>query len=295
MSESVIARVSEENRVCERWRPHLQMIGDAVCYHGDCAWQRIDENEDLGARRAADGGWYLRVRIAGKFFDWDRYPNLAHMICQPVGFAAMVEMMDNPPDIASDAPRPSPGDLWAASIGRRYVGATFETFEQPTDAHVKAFAAVAQFAAKIGAGQALAGNLVLCGPVGAGKDHLLIAAGRYLRDTIGVAPVFTFGANLYAEVIGSRWDDAKIRRYANCQLLIVSDPVGAERRIGRHQAEILYRIVNDRNVALLPTWVSVNATNQADAIDRLGDAITDRLRDGAVIVPMPLASYRQPQ
>ena len=55
------------------------------------------------------------------------------------------------------------------SLGARYAGASFASFEQPTDPHRKACEAVKH--AATACSESESSWLVLCGPTGAGKYH----------------------------------------------------------------------------------------------------------------------------
>lgn len=197
--------------------------------------------------------------------------------------------------------------------GRRYDKCRFATFApHGSDEHQsRQKAAVKKLAswdvaAAIESGQ----NLVIYGPVGTGKDHLMVSAmlkmlccaeipcERYGEpSTRAVNPLWANGADLFGRMRDSfdATSEAEfLQPYIDADILCVSDPVpsGAD-KLTDFQAATLYRILDRRYNAMRPVWVSMNISNASDFDRRLSPQIADRLRDGALVVKCDWPSYRK--
>jgi len=107
-------------------------------------------------------------------------------------------------------------------------------------------------------------NLMLVGPSGTGKDHLL--AGCVRKAIIaGVSSVgWTSGPKLYSGLrcmmAENRSENDVISPLTSCRLLVFSDL--AMTTLTDYQREIVYRIIDDRYNNRRPTWISANVTNR---------------------------------
>lgn len=138
-------------------------------------------------------------------------------------------------------------------------------------------------------------GMILVGPSGTGKDHLLTGA-VFRAVNAGVKSIrWVSGPLLFAEVRGviseNRHVESMIRQYKNCGLLVFSDL--AMGTLTDFQADIVYRIVDARYSSLRPTWVSVNAPTRDALEDMTSVQIVDRLSHGAVKIMCNWESYRK--
>lgn len=185
---------------------------------------------------------------------------------------------------------------WEAVADKRYAGCTLDNLERYHASQDLPFAAVRRFASDMPGHLERGESLVLHGPKGTGKDHLAAAV---------IRPAFMAGASarrvngpdlqgMARDVFSDRelTEGSLVERYAAVQWLWLSDPVCPGGDLTTHQAAILYRILDRRYNAMLPTIMTINATDLADAERRVGPAIIDRVRHGATIVQCAWPSFR---
>ncbi|MBU2025994.1 ATP-binding protein [Patescibacteria group bacterium] len=187
--------------------------------------------------------------------------------------------------------------LWE-SRGRRYAGCTLENFQAVTpDQRVvveRLRAYRGTLAEKVEAGV----GLVLTGPSGTGKDHLLaglfdaaISAGLTLQWTSGPKLCIRF-----RDRIGNDEDERRtIRQYTDPDVLVISDPMPMFGALTNYQAQVLYEIGDTRANAMRPTWVTINAKNRQEADGRLGPQIVRRLSQDAISLACNWEPYKGAQ
>lgn len=141
-------------------------------------------------------------------------------------------------------------------------------------------------------------NMVLYGPVGTGKDHLAIAAVRFLfRDNLISARWVNF-RDVVADNRDRITEGSKERDFINklCspKVLIVSDPVPQQGTITDAQSDLLYRMIEYRTREMRTTILTVNVADDQDAKSKLGVPTWDRLCHNAWKIHCAWPSYRQP-
>ena len=177
-----------------------------------------------------------------------------------------------------------------ARMGARYADCTFESFQVT---HADQEAVVRRLAAYDWERRP---NVLLFGPKGTGKDHLLAALVRRATD-LGVE--WRNGLDLFGEwrdLVGGdkpeRERDALAPLVA-ADVLALSDPLPPSGELTAWQQQMLARVVDGRYRALRPTWATLNVQGREDFESRLGPLIADRLRDGAVALFCNWPSYRR--
>jgi DNA replication protein DnaC len=139
-------------------------------------------------------------------------------------------------------------------------------------------------------------GLVLYGSVGTGKDHLLAAA-LYHVASAGIPVAWVSGEDIYAKIRDSMDSgelEAKIIQPLLRPLVLgISDPVYPTGELGDWDKRVLARLLDQRYRALRPTWLTMNATDEADAKGKLTSLIWDRFQEDALIVPCFWQSFRQ--
>ncbi len=131
------------------------------------------------------------------------------------------------------------------------------------------------------------GNLLLSGDTGLGKTFLSASIARVVSEA-GHSVVYDTAAHVFARFEAQKFsreeDDAEddVRRYLNCDLLIVDD-LGTEMTTSFVQSA-LYQIVNSRLMDRRKTIISTNL-NPDELGQRYGAAILSRLLGEYRILP----------
>lgn len=141
--------------------------------------------------------------------------------------------------------------------------------------------------------QTLKGTLVLYGPFGVGKTHLLAALCNYL-NTHGEnnTPRFVTSPNLFASIshhMSKNWDYADlIYNAATCSLLILDDVDKA--KWSEFREETYFAIIDQRVNQGLPTALSTNRLTELETF--VGGAVASRLSIGQIAIEMTGQDYR---
>ena len=172
---------------------------------------------------------------------------------------------------------------------------TIDNFDCPSDDHKKAVESVKGYL------QAATGGprrgLLLIGPTGTGKDHLMMSVLRALIHKWGVECRWNDGQQFFSDVRNAyaenEGESSLLNELSRCRLLAISDPLPAVGRLTDHQMNVFGIVMDRRSRSMLPTIATVNVANRAELYDRLGDRNADRLCEDAVVVPCNWSSYRQ--
>ncbi len=194
--------------------------------------------------------------------------------------------------------------------GKRYAACRFENFEATTEAKKAARDAIIRFAEHLDQHIADGTNLVLFGPCGTGKDHLMFALMRYAVK-LGCAMHSYWskghgkktlqwgnGVDMYSG-LRATFDDSHaserdwLAKYADPSVLAISDPLPPVGNLTDFQQGALLNILDMRYSQMKPTWVTVNVADGNELDERLGLQSADRLRHDAVVVHYNWESYRK--
>lgn len=201
--------------------------------------------------------------------------------------------------------------IWGNFIkqrGQRYVPCRLSNYEAAFPKQVEALAAMQGYAdaawERIGDGQ----NVVIFGPSGTGKDHLLVGLVHATIAGLEQAKAETrnrevtfewhngpaLSAAVRADIAsGCRERDTTIYSACNAAVLLLSDIIPPAGKLTDFQADTLYLIIDERYNWRRPTWVSVNVKNRQELDAGLGAAVADRLIDGALTIGCDWPSYRK--
>ena len=186
--------------------------------------------------------------------------------------------------------------LWKER-GVRYRECTLANFKAVTTAHRLVRDALYAYHNALADNVRQGVNLVLIGPEGTGKDHLLASLFNPAIDA-GLSIKWTSGAVLWSRLRdGINESEAEwtiMRQYITPDILVLSDPQPLFDRLSNYQAATLYRIVDERVNNCRAIWAAMNCVDRAEADSKLSAPIVGRLTDGAVSLACDWASYRQP-
>lgn len=184
-------------------------------------------------------------------------------------------------------------------VGARYRDCRMENYDIQTQAQKDVVNALDEYAADMPRNVQEGNGLLLYGSSGTGKDHLLIALARDAIRDHGTEFRWTNGMTMFGNFrdgIGEERSEVQtVRDYASPEVLILSDPLPPIGTLSQYQASMLMRILDERNREYRPTWATINVKGPAEAIERMGAPLVDRLRDGSVACECNWASFRKAQ
>lgn len=182
--------------------------------------------------------------------------------------------------------------------GVRYENCTFENYA--ADTPVKASAVEKLKAYARDPSNITTGNgVILFGPRGTGKDHLVTALARQVVETCGASIEWVNGLDLYGafrDAFSERATKSErevIATYTKPDVLYVSDPLPPIGALSEFQMGSLFRILDSRYCNCKTTWITVNVQDGAELDARLGPQNGDRLRDGALAIYCNWPSHRK--
>lgn len=175
--------------------------------------------------------------------------------------------------------------------GNRYWKCTLENFVVEHPGQQAVVDALVEYRTQLQENVKAGVGIVLFGPTGTGKDHLLVALGRFAIEKHGLTVAWVYGPDLAACPFDRM--DSTVSQYTYPSVLILSDPVVGAAMPG--QMSLLARIIHRRDRMRRPIWATMNVRKGDEADANLGPALTDRLRDGAVTAFCGWQSYRKPQ
>lgn len=191
--------------------------------------------------------------------------------------------------------------------GPRYEACRFANYEIGSEDQKKVVDRLRDFAASK---DALNRNVVLVGPTGTGKDHLLMALAHEVANQHGAVPLWVNGCEFYSYLQresfepGTRIHDeervltsvsASYFNERTTSILWISDPLPPSGVLSEFKQQGLFSVVDFRYSRLLPVWTTMNVANASEAETRIGTQTVDRLQDGALVLVCDWDSYRKPK
>jgi DNA replication protein DnaC len=193
-------------------------------------------------------------------------------------------------------------DAVKREAGRQYAGATFDSFRcYGTDAEQQDQRAFVDdlklhcstFPQSIDNG----GNVVLLGPCGTGKDHLMIGMVREAirsgcHDVGWVDAAEMFGTLKDALAAGQIVGDY-LREWIKPQLLVISDLIPGGDALTPFETDILFRLLNARGRRLKATWVNANVQSREEASQKMSAKCLSRLGFRAFVARTTWSDFRK--
>jgi len=188
--------------------------------------------------------------------------------------------------------------------GARYERCTLQNYRTHTKSQQAVRDAILGFSEDMALHVKQGDGVILLGPAGTGKDHLLVGLARVAimkcRFTFSGSrrnPVqWTNGADLFASVrdaIKNEDENRVVNGYIQDPILVISDPTPVTGAITEFQANTLYRIIDGRYSRCKPTWVSINVGSRQEAEEKLGVQVVDRLAHNSLVLQCDWPSYRR--
>lgn len=189
--------------------------------------------------------------------------------------------------------------LWCDLIrsrGERYENCYLKNFDTANDAQRAAVEALTAYCGDVGERIKRGEGIILFGPKGTGKDHLLVAVSR-AAIRAGHTVRWENGMDLFGAVrdaIGKGDDERTlVHRLVAPDVLYLSDPLPPIGSLTDFQASMLFRVLDGRYSRRRPTWVTVNVSSGQELESRMGPQNGDRLKDGALAIFCDWPSYRK--
>jgi DNA replication protein DnaC len=183
----------------------------------------------------------------------------------------------------------------AEDLGKRYAPdrVTLDNYELYHPEQERVLARLRKIAADIGNFVKEGRGLILWGTVGTGKDHLL-AATMYAAAGKGFSCRWTSGHDYYAACRNpSPAEYLDLKNYESAHVLGISDPAAVAGQTTDWSLQQLYRVVDNRNREMQPTWITINAQEVGDIAPAIGDAAWSRLQERAEVLRCMWEDYRE--
>jgi DNA replication protein DnaC len=189
--------------------------------------------------------------------------------------------------------------LWdevASELGPRLCEARLSNYQADCEGQKVVLAALQKYGEGMEAEVAIGNGILLFGPAGTGKDHLLAALSRVATLKLGFSVRWCYGPTLFSslrdridsEAPESRWVDALVRP----EILVLSDPC-LPGGLSSWQATMLLAAVDRRYRLQRPVWSSLNVVSGAQADELMTAPLIDRLKDNALAAYCDWPSFRK--
>ncbi len=180
--------------------------------------------------------------------------------------------------------------------GKRYKDVGFPNYDVSHGEQAAVVDDLKEYAKDIADNVNAGKGVILFGPSGTGKDHLLLALARAAISADVLSVHWACGQELFGgarDLIGGNGSEYDfIKQYTRPTILILSDPLPVSGSLTDFQAGLISRIVDGRYRNGLPTWCSMNVAGKEEVEERMGVAIVDRLRHDSLARYCDWPSYR---
>ncbi len=141
------------------------------------------------------------------------------------------------------------------------------------------------------------GGLILLGPPGTGKDHLLMAAMKAAILNHGFEVRWVDGLELFSSLkaaIRSGDPQKIVKQFSEVPILAISDPVPPRAELSDYELGMLRQVVDRRYNAMRATWITTNVQTAEDGDRLLTAAVLTRILDGALHLFCGWECHRRP-
>lgn len=180
--------------------------------------------------------------------------------------------------------------------GRRYKDCTLDSFKCTNAMQEKTVSALRDYATKAKEAIERGQSVLMIGPKGTGKDHLLVGLAKAVFMVTGEAPLWRNGVDLLEQFHAEAMEPKGCRLLdplTTSKILYLSDILPPTGSLSESKQSALFRVIDSRYSHLKPTWMTLNVADGAEAEHRMGAQIVDRLRDGALVLHCNWESHRK--
>lgn len=140
-------------------------------------------------------------------------------------------------------------------------------------------------------------NVILLGPKGTGKDHLLMGLAKEVLRFSGFTTKWENGCDIRERSRISATGSSGQRSFrvsdSEPDILWISDPLLPSGVLSDFQQDAMFSVIDRRYSNLKPTWITINVADGEEAERRMGSQTVDRLRHDALILFCNWPSFRQ--
>jgi DNA replication protein DnaC len=187
-------------------------------------------------------------------------------------------------------------DDFLENRGKRYATCTLESYQCTNPLQKNIVRELGEYATLARATLDRGQNVILIGPKGTGKDHLLVALAKRVFMVTGEVPHWRNGVELLEQFHADAMEP-KPWRFGNpltdSKILYLSDILPPSGSLSESKQSALFRVIDSRYSHLKPTWMTLNVADGEEAEQRMGAQVVDRLRDGALVLQCNWESHRK--
>lgn len=194
-------------------------------------------------------------------------------------------------------------DDYIKQRGTRYRDCRLSNFKTTCQEQFEALEKMRDWSMEIASHFKFGQGVILFGPVGGGKDHLMtgliveaIKAGVFERDTQQRIR-WSQGPRLFSMMRDSMGDGEREslarQPFTSARLLVLSDVCQSGQLLSDFQRTALYDIIDRRYSFCRSTWITTNAATREELETMIGDDLADRLLHGALVVRCGWPSFRR--